>query len=411
MEIIGVETIHVEEYGNLVWVRLHTDSGFIGLGETFRNPKATIAYVHETCAPSLLGKDGRNRTALGHHLRFSVGSRFNGFPTRSVELRGNSAVDIALWDLGGQHARMSVTDMLGGIVRDKVRMYNTCANANYNRLARTGYDSQIYSRHDPAPDNITRNEDLLMQVYEPARLARELLDEGITAMKIWPFDVAARESGGRWITAEQMKDALWVLEQIRGEVGERMDILMEYHGLWTLPPALEIARQTEQFGVFWQEDPIKLDNFDDLATYAFASTTRLAGSENFGTSQWYREMFARGIIDVANFDMAWIGGLSEGVRNAHLAQAYDRTIAPHDCTGPVTLLANMQLMAAMPNAFLAETVRSFVDGFYREIVTELPRVEDGWMYPTTGPGIGARLTDDFLARKDIVRQISGKTCD
>ncbi len=411
MRIIGLETIRLEEFGNLVWVRLHTDEGLTGLGETFRNPDAVCAYIHETLAPRLLGEDPTNRTKLAHAMRFDVGNRFQGFPTRSVEIRGNSAVDIALWDLCGKAQGQSITDMMGGTVHDSFRMYNTCANSGYNNRVRVGYDSQIYSRRDPAPADILRHEDLLMQVYEPARLARELLDEGITAMKIWPFDVLARETGGRWISAAQMKEGLWPLEQIRKAVGDEMDILMEYHQLWTLPPALEIARETEAYGIFWQEDAIKLDNFDDLARYQAASGTRMAGSENLGTLPWYREMFTRGAIDVANFDITWVGGLTEAQRISHMALAFDRTIAPHDCTGPVTLLANLQLMAAMPNALIAETVRSHVEGFYREVMTEVPRVENGQIFPTTGPGLGAALSPAALSRADLNRKVTGKTCD
>lgn len=411
MRIIGLETIQLETFGNLVWTRVHTDEGLVGLGETFRNPEAVCAYIHETCAPRLIGENPMERTRLADALRFDVGNRFQGFPTRSVEIRGNSAVDIALWDLWGRALGQSITTLLGGRVHDSFLLYNTCANSNYNNQVRGSYDSQIYSRRDAAPANISRHEDLLMQVYEPARLARELLDEGITAMKIWPFDVAARETGGRWISAAQMKEGLWVLEQIREEAGDEMDILMEYHGLWTLPPALEIARETEEFGIFWQEDAIKLDNFDDLTRYAERSNTRMAGSENLGTLPWYREMFGRGAIDVANFDVAWIGGLTEAQRISHLALAHDRTIAPHDCTGPVTLLANLQLMAAMPNALVAETVRSHLEGFYREVMTDVPRVENGRIFPTTGPGLGATLKGDVFTRRDLKRRISGRVCD
>ncbi|SES42596.1 L-alanine-DL-glutamate epimerase [Tranquillimonas rosea] len=411
MRVIGLETIQIEEFSNLVWVRLHTDEGLVGLGETFRNPEAVVAYVHETCAPTVIGQDPMQRTALSHALRHEVGNRFQGFPTRSIEIRGNSAIDIALWDLWGQALGQSITTLLGGAVHERLRLYNTCANSNYNNQVRTGYDSQIFSRDQAAPADISRNEDLLMQVYDPARLARELLDEGITAMKVWPFDVHARESRGQTISARQMKDALWVLEEIRREAGDRMDILIEYHGLWHLPAALEIARATEEYGIFWQEDPIKLDNPDDLQRYAEVSRTRLAGSENLGTLPWYRDMFGRGAIDVANFDMAWTGGLTEGQRIAHLALAHDRTIAPHDCTGPVTLLANLQLMAAMPNALMAETVRSHLDGFYRDVMTDVPKVADGYIHPTTGPGLGAGLNQTVLSRPDLTRRASGRTCD
>ncbi|MFV0358231.1 mandelate racemase/muconate lactonizing enzyme family protein [Tropicimonas sp.] len=411
MKITGVETIQIEEFSNLVWVRIHTDQGLIGLGETFRNPAAVVAYLHETCAPFLIGKDPAERTALYEAIRHNVGNHFQGFPTRSVEMRGNSAVDIALWDLFGQMFGQSITTLMGGRVHEGVRIYNTCANAAYNNRQRAGYNSQIYSRDDPAPKNISRNEDLLMQVFEPARLARELVDEGITAMKIWPFDIYARRNRGQRIGPAELKKALWVLEQIRDEVDDAMEIMIEYHGLWQLPAAIEIARAAEEYGIFWHEDPVALEHFDDLAAFHRSSTSRLAGSESHGTQTWYREMFGRGAIDVANFDMTWIGGLTEGQRISHMALAHDRTIAPHDCTGPVTLLANLQLMAASPNTLIAETVRSHLEGFYREVVTEMPVVKDGHISAPAGPGIGSALNPDVLRRSDLLRKATGKVAD
>ena len=93
MRITALQTIHLAEVSNLVWVELETDQDLTGLGETFRNPLATIAYLHETCAPSLLGKDPLQIERHARALRSEVGNHFAGFPSRSIELRGNSAVD------------------------------------------------------------------------------------------------------------------------------------------------------------------------------------------------------------------------------------------------------------------------------------------------------------------------------
>ncbi|MCO6389576.1 hypothetical protein GTW25_00840 [Aliihoeflea aestuarii] len=407
MKIIGLETVQVEEFSNIVWVRLHTDEGLVGLGETFRNPLAVIAYLHETCAPYLLGKNPIDRTAISRALRDEVGNNFKGFPTRSVEIRGNSAVDIALWDLCGKAAGQPIHTLLGGRSREKIRMYNTCANSEYNNKVRAGYNQQIFSRDEPPPARIGRHEDLLLQVYEPARLAQELLDEGISAMKIWPFDVFARRNGGMHITPQQIREGLWPIEQIRNAVGDRMEIMIEYHGLWKAPPAIEIANALSDYGITWHEDPIALDNFSDLAEFRRQSGARVAASENLGTTQWFREAFTRGIVDVATFDVTWTGGLSEAQRVTHLADTFDRPIAPHDCTGPVTLLANLHLLAHAPNGLIAETVRSHLDGFYRTAMTDIPKVENGYIAPLAGPGLGAEFDPEFLKRSDILRRVSG----
>jgi L-alanine-DL-glutamate epimerase-like enolase superfamily enzyme len=408
VKIIGVETLQMKEAGNLVWVQLHTDEGLIGLGETFRNPEAVIAYVHETCAPALVGKDPARRTALSHDLARRVGNHFNGFPSRSVEVSGNSAVDLALWDLFGKIHQAPLYRLLGGAVHESVRIYNTCAGSRYNNRVRHGYNTELISRDDPAPEKIDPLDDLLLQVFEPARLAEELLADGITAMKIWPFDPFALRNNGQEITVSELQKAIWPIEEIRRVAGDRMDIMIEYHGLWSLPTALRIAAALKDLQIYWHEEPIWMQNFDDLARYRDKVTGRVAGSENLGTLPWYREVFSRGAVDVANFDVAWIGGLSEAQRIAHLAEAYDRTIAPHDCTGPVTLGANVHLLVASPNALICETVRAHVRGFYAEIVDEVPTVENGRIRPSESPGVGMRLSDSFLARSDLSRRLTGK---
>jgi galactonate dehydratase len=408
MKIIGVETFQATGFGNLLWVLIHTDDGLIGLGETFRNPEATIAYVHETCAPFLLGEDPTHREKLTHSLSYRIGNHFNGFPSRSVEVRGNSAVDMALWDLCGKAVGWPLYRLLGGPFRTECRIYNTCAGGNYNNQIRQGYNTELLSRDDQAPSSIGSYEDLLLQVYEPARLARELLASGITAMKIWPFDVFALRSGAADISRGDLHKAIWPIEQIRKEVGDSMDIMIEYHGLWRLPAALKIADALKDYDIYWHEEPVWMQNFDDVARYRDRVNTQVAGSENFGTTQWYREMFVRGAVDVANFDIAWVGGISEAQRIAHLAAAFDRAIAPHDCTGPVTLLANVHLLMAYPNGLIAETVRAHTNGFYADIVTTLPPIRNGLIHPTEAPGVGADLSPEFLARPDLNRRLSGR---
>ncbi|HCL67837.1 MAG TPA: hypothetical protein DIC56_23985 [Rhizobium sp.] len=407
MKITGVETIQMREASNLVWVQLHTDEGLVGLGETFRNPEAVIAYVHETCAPALIGQDPTRRAYLAHNLARKVGNHFNGFPSRSVEISGNSAVDLALWDLFGKVNQQPLYKLMGGAVRDSARIYNTCAGSRYNNRVRHGYNTELISRDDKAPETIEARDDLLLQVFEPARLAEELLAEGITTMKIWPFDVFALRNHGQEISVAELNKAIWPIEQIRKAVGDKMDIMIEYHGLWKLPAALRIADALRDHDIYWHEEPIWMQNFDDLARYREKVRGRVAGSENFGTLPWYREVFSRRAVDVANFDVAWVGGLTEAMRVTHLADAYDRTIAPHDCTGPVTLGANVHLLMASTNGLICETVRAHTHGFYQEIVDEVPRIDNGHIFASDRPGIGMALSDAFFARTDLNRKLSG----
>ena len=408
MKVTGVETIQIEEFGNLVWVRVFTDEGVVGLGETFRNPQATVAYIHETCVPYILGKDPSQIELHTNTLMHRVGNHFTGFPTRSVELRGNSAIDMALWDIAGKVARQPVHQLLGGLCRERIRIYNTCASPGYNAQARTGYNTELVRRDDPKVSKVHPYDDLHAQVHSPGDLARSLLEEGITAMKIWPFDVAALETNGTHISRADLRSGVETVEEIRKAVGDKMDIMLEFHGLWSLPCALEIANALEHLNIYWYEDPISMQNFDDLATYKTRVRGRVCGSEALGTTPWYREAFSRQSIDVAHFDMCWIGGMSEGRKIAALAQVFDRPIAPHDCTGPVLLAANVHLLMSASNALIAETVRAHYRGFYRDIVTQMPKIERGYIHAMEGAGWGTELNPAVFKRKDITVRKAGR---
>lgn len=400
MKITAIETVQVAEYSNLVWVEVHTDEGLTGLGETFRNPEATAAYIHETCAPYLLGQDPLRIERHAHALLNEVGNHFMGFPSRSIEVRGNSAIDFALWDLFGQAAGLPVWQLLGGLCRDRIRIYNTCASAAYNRMVRAGTNSLLAT---PGAGSGTGDDldDLNAQHQRPAELAQSLLEDGITAMKIWPFDVHAVSSGGRHIDLLDLKRAAGLFEAIRAAVGDRIDIMVEYHGLWQLPAAVQIADALADLDIYWHEDPIAMHHLDDLARYKARVRGRVTGSENLGTRPWYREAFGRGAIDVAHFDMAWIGGLTEGRKVAALAEAFDRPIAPHDCTGPVLLVANTHLVFATQNALILETVRAHLRSYYADLITTLPRIENGFAYPMAGPGLGTALHPGLKRRPDV----------
>ena len=400
MKITAVETVQVAEYGNLVWVELHTDEGPVGLGETFRNPEATVAYIHETCAPYLLGKHPLQLERHARALAAEVGNHFMGFPSRSVEVRGNSAVDFALWDLFGKAAGLPLWQLLGGPTRERIRIYNTCASAGYNRLARRDSNSLLL-RPDEQPTGSDPLDDLVAQHHRPAELARALLEDGITAMKVWPFDAYAVASGGRQIDSADLKRGVQIVEAIRQAVGDRIDLMIEYHGLWQLPAALQIAAALADLDVYWHEDPVAMYHLDDLARYKERVRGRVAGSENLGTRAWYREAFGRGAIDVAHFDMAWTGGLTEGRKVAALAETFDRPIAPHDCAGPVLLVANTHLVFATENALILETVRAHYRSYYRDLVTILPRIEHGFAYPMEGPGLGTALRPELRGRADV----------
>ena len=202
MKITSIETIHNKQYSNIVWVQIHTDEGLVGLGETFRNPEAIISYIHETCAPYLIGRDPRRINEHADNLVNWTANRYIGFPTRSVEFRGNSAIDIALWDLKSKASNLSLVDMLGGLCRDNIPIYNTCAAEGYNWKSNSLSRSSQENRPN---DKTLPKDDLQLQASNPGELAQSLLDEGISAMKIWPFDEFAFLTKGQRISYNDLK--------------------------------------------------------------------------------------------------------------------------------------------------------------------------------------------------------------
>lgn len=402
MKITAVETVQLGEFPNCLWVRIHTDEGITGLGETFYAVAPVAAYVHETAAPYLLGQDPLEIERHSRNFLYAyLGARSVG-----VEMRAASAIDIALWDLFGKATGQPVYQLLGGRSRERIRVYNTCAGYQYVRARPTQTTANFGL---PAKRAKRRPyEDLDGFLNRADELARSLVAEGYQGMKIWPFDAYAEASNGTRITKQELKRALVPFEKIRKAVGEAIDIHVEFHSLWDPPTALEIARALEPFDPYWFEDPLKMLNIDALADYARRTSVRVTASERIGTRWGFRELLEKRAVSVVMFDIAWCGGLSEARKIAAMAEAYELPVAPHDCTGPVGLTAAVHLSLHCPNALVQEMVRAFYSDWYRELVTELPPLDRGFIRAPDGPGLGTDLQPGVLKRKDAVIRTSGR---
>jgi L-alanine-DL-glutamate epimerase-like enolase superfamily enzyme len=249
-------------------------------------------------------------------------------------------------------------------------------------------------------------EDLDAFLHRADELALSLREQGITGMKIWPFDPYAEASNGQDISAADLDRALEPFRKIRAAVGPDMDIMVEFHSLWNLPTARRIARALEAFEPFWFEDPLKADNLDALAAFAASTHVPVTVSETLSTRWSFREVFERGAAGVAMLDLSWCGGISEAKKIATMAESYQLPVAPHDCTGPVVLIASTHLALNVPNAFLQETVRAYYTGWYTELVTALPDIANGTIAPPPGPGLGTTLRPELWHRPDAHSKIS-----
>lgn len=396
MKITALRTFRVEEFANVLWVHVETDAGITGLGETFYGAEAVEAHIHNTLAMRLLGQDPLNIEAL-HKEMVSLPM---AQASTGVEYRAASAVDIALWDIFGKVAGQPVHVMLGGQSWDKIRIYNTCAGTRYVRTNKIK-PVDTWNRDADGP-----YEDLDGFMTRAGDLAEDLLDKGITAMKIWPFDPAAIENKGQFITTAQMKEAVRPFEMIRKAVGDKMEIMVELHSLWNLSSAKEIARALEPFQPKWFEDPIRMNNPQALAEFARSTHVWTCASETLGSRFAYQEYLSRDAVDVVMADLCWTGGLTEGRKIAAMADTQHKPFAPHDCIGPVGFAAAIHMSFSQPNTLIQESVRAFYKGWYRELVTEVPKIKNGYVYPMQGVGLGTELVPQFFDRADLTTRLS-----
>lgn len=387
-----LRTFRLPDRPSLIWLELETDDGLVGLGETFRGAVSVETCLHEELAPWLLGRDARQIEGISRHLL----SPYVGYNSSGVEVRSASAVDIALWDLAGQRQCVPIHEALGGAARASVAVYNTCAGYSFNT---NGKRRDIGSNDEPQGPY----DDQVAFMRDAGALATSLLEEGYKAMKIWPFDIYAPASQGQLISLPDLEKGLEPFRKIRAAVGNRIEVMCELHSLFGNHSALRICQALEEFQVFWVEDPLcKMDDAASLSDLRRRTRVQICGSETLGGLRPFRDLLAADALDVVMLDLAWCGGFTEGRKIAALAQAYNRPLAPHDCTGPVTLMAGLQMALHAPTAIYQEVVRATLATWYRDIVTDLPVIEAGMALPTTKSGLGTRLQDSFKQRADLI---------
>lgn len=385
MKVVGVETVVSPIQPNVCVVGLTSDEGLQGWGETFYGAPAVESYVHHEAAPRLLELPDASPESAAEVLAPYVGYQGSG-----AEMRANSAIDIALWDLLGKRAGLPLREILGGAVQDSVLLYNTCAGSRYVSTE-SRQSSTNWGLSGPEQG---KHEDLWAFLNEPARLARELVSIGMPGMKVWPFDIAAESSRGDH--RADLREGLKVLEAIRNEVGHDIELYLELHSLWTLPGAKRLLRAVEEFEPTWVEDPIRADKVEPLMELKRSTALPIASGESLTGRRGFKPLLDGAALDVAIVDLGWTGGITEARKIAALADIYGVPVAPHDCTGPFSLSAALHWVSSSPNGMVQEYSRAFYESWYQEFVDELPVIEGGRMRPSDRPGLGMELSDRIL---------------
>jgi L-alanine-DL-glutamate epimerase-like enolase superfamily enzyme len=214
------------------------------------------------------------------------------------------------------------------------------------------------------------------------------------------FDPALRTLGGQRIDEGDLDRGLEPFRKIRAAVGNKMDIMVEGHGFWSLPAAKRIAHAVEQFQPAWLEDLMRADDISSLADLRRSTTIPILASEYLTTRYEFKALLEQQAADMIMIDPTWAGGITESKKIATMAEAYRRPVAFHDCTGPFTLMAGIHLAINATNAVYQETVRAYLHVTYPEMVTEPIIVEGGHILAPTAPGLGTALLPEVRRRPD-----------
>jgi galactonate dehydratase len=396
--IVAMETLIPDDLmPGLLILRLHTDGGtaqgepIVGHGETYYIPHAVAATLHDWMSRRLLGSDA---TAIESHWRFLY-ERATAFGGKGCELRAISAIDLALWDILGQLTGQPIWKLLGGPVRDAMPVYNSCGGPTYGRRPKQALDGQGWPGHGDLgqPGAL---EDNYNSIHRPAELAEELIAEGYGAMKLWSLDRIYQRAGGHRITAADIAEGLEPLRKIRDRVGMQIELALDGHGFFSLPAALRIAEATRELRPLWLEDVIRPDCIDTIADFRQRAGVPIAVSEMLITRDEYRQVLQRQGADYVMIDPTWVGGISETRRIAELAQVFNVPALMHDCTGPLTLFAGLQVSAACANVTYQETVRAHLKTLYQYLVDDAVSVTGGHLPLPMRPGLGIRLLPELF---------------
>ncbi len=378
MKITAIETLQWAEYPRLLVVRVHTDAGIVGLGETVDKVHGSKGALHGTIAPLVLGQDALDIEGLWRFVMDNI--MYHGYA--GAETRALSALEVALWDIMGKHYGAPLYHLLGGKTRDRIPTYNTCIGF--------GAVGDYQAWHDDA-----------------GALAKSLLSDGIRAMKIWPFDAYSEASFGQYISLPDVEKGLTAVRQIRDAVGNQMEIGIECHFRWNRASMERIARALEPYNILFLEDVLPAVYLDEIKTMSQRTSIPIIGSELLMTRWQLRDWLVKGVSQIVMTDPVWNGGIAETRKIAAMAETFGVPLVLHNVAGPICHAACMHLGAHIPNLYYVESVRAFYQTYFPVLSDFSPTVLDGHLSIPQGPGLGVELRPEMMERPDLTRQISG----
>lgn len=356
-----------------LFLKIETDEGISGWGEPVLEGKAlTVATAVDELMDHVIGKDPFQIER--HWQRMKKGSFYRGGAIMDSAISG---IDQALWDIKGKALGVPVYQLLGGQVRDRVRIYGHVGGVG----GKDGYT------HNPIAEDIKE-----ILANADTQLAR-----GLTALKFAPSDGLEHID-----TAQELKNIVARVTAVREHVGDKIDIALDFHGRFSLAMARRVFPYLEPLNLLFIEEPV-LPEFSDKFDLIVASTsTPIATGERLFDRKDYKDVLRSGIA-VAQPDLSHAGGISECRRIATMAEAYDVAVAPHCPLGPIALASCLQLDFATPNFLIQEQVLGLGRGNNGSLMKYLVDYSvfdapDGYIELMTKPGLGIEVDEAEVRR-------------
>ena len=348
------------------WVRLHTDRGLIGTGETYPFSQGEIGALKDY-SRRIIGRDPRDIDGIWRAFYHDMAMRNAG----GADMRILSAINMAQMDILGQAAGLPLYRLLGGKTRPRVRVYNTTT------------DYWAINGMKMGPDT--------------AKITRFLLDRGITGMKIYPFTAE-----DHYLSNEALERGLKWIEEIRNVAGSRMDICVDCWGRFDVPSATRIAKALEPFGIMYLEDAMLMHNPQAYAQLARETSVPICMSETLATRYEYRPYFEMKACDVVMYDATWCGGVTEARKISDMADSYMIPTSPHTCGGPLLYICSTHLCTAISNFLIMESNYWKYTHQFPHFVANAPVPKEGSVTAPELPGIGAEIRPEIFKNGDAI---------
>jgi galactonate dehydratase len=343
---------------NWIFVKVETDEGVTGWGEASLEWKTrAVTGAIADLEPFIAGQDPRRI----EHL-FQIMYRQPFFRGGIVAMSAVSGIEQACWDIVGKSFGVPVYQLLGGAVRDRVRMYDHLGGGEMQALYL-----------DDTPEVM-------------ARRARESVAAGYTAVKVLAVPRVGPLGGPAVI-----ERARRTMAAIREAVGDDVDIMVDFHGRTAPAMGIAIGEALAPYRPLFIEEPALPEYADGLAQIARAIKIPVATGERLVTRFQFRELLERGGCAVIQPDLCHCGGLWEARKIAAMAEAYYVVVAPHNPLGPIATAACIHLALTTPNFLIQEAIRADVS--WRNDVVTPPRIVDGYALPYEGPGWGISVDE------------------